>query len=94
MDTAQTYTQGHQANQVNQANGGSLTNVPLPNLSGQANGVVGESVPEPNTARDHRIPRRGILFGQEMRPKQRGRDVANAVAQVTSSRDPSTRTAS
>lgn len=93
MDTAQTYTQGHQANQVNQANGGSLANVPLPNLSGQANGVVGESAPESDTARPS-PPRGGTIFGQEMKPKQRGRDVANAVTQVTSSRDPSTPTAS
>lgn len=44
MDTAQqNYTQ---AQAQSQGKGGSIANVPLPNLSGQANGAVGESTRE------------------------------------------------
>ena len=39
MDTAQAYTQGNSQ----AANRGPIANLPLPNLSGQANGVIGKS---------------------------------------------------
>ena len=40
MDT-QTYSQGQ--SQAAKSSGGPIANVPLPNLSGQANGAIGES---------------------------------------------------
>ena len=46
MDTTQTY-QGQ--NQAAKQQGGPMANVPLPNLSGNANNAVGKSTREPTS---------------------------------------------
>ncbi|PKS10973.1 hypothetical protein jhhlp_002732 [Lomentospora prolificans] len=50
MDTAQAYTQGNSQ----AANRGPIANLPLPNLSGQANGVIGKS--SLSSPIDHSLP--------------------------------------
>jgi len=46
MDTAQAYTQGN----TQAGNRGPIANLPLPNLSGQANGVIGKSSTPPSSS--------------------------------------------
>jgi hypothetical protein len=84
MDAAQTYTQG----QTQMRGGGQMIpGLPMPNLSGQPNGLVGKFA----WNMDYLVPFSAdgdAEWGKVRRP------LANAALQVISSRDPSARMAS